>query len=283
MIPSTIYHLPSIHHPSTIHLMLHTSQLHRVILPRVDLHLPRDTHGPPREPRHHPMIPETGIVDCIHGREHKVVRRNRHRIVGLTAVYSALRVNRRGCSGEIARIKRGGRECVEHVECWVLNMRFLELLVLLLVLLVLLVLVLLLLLVLLEAERIRCGIKDTQAIVEVLHVGVAPIRLRGDDLDRRTGGNLLCYSGSSLTSSGGSSSLLAVELRLLRFLLNDLVPRQQVREEAGVEHRGMALVNSDLLRAECLNETFYQLDDPLALFLVQEWHWVLAQHLDKES
>ena len=132
------------------------------------------------------------------------------------------------------------------------------------------------------AERIRCGIKDTQAIVEALHVGVAPIRLRGNDLDRRTRGNLLCYSGRSLTSSRGSSSLLTVNVRL-RFLLHDLVPRQQIREEAGVEHGGMAFVNSDLLRAECLDETFDQLDDPLALFLVQEWHWVLAQHLDKES
>ena len=45
----------------------------------------------------------------------------------------------------------------------------------------------------------------------------------------------------------------------------------------------MPVVNGDLLGAEGLNETLYQLDDPLALLLVQKWHWVLAQHLDEES
>ena len=212
------------------------------------------------------MVPEPRIVDGIHGRKHEIVCHNRHRIVILTAMHRALRMDRRGCSREVAGFKRGGRECVEHAECWILNVRFLGLL---------------LLLVVVGTEGIRCGIKSAKVIVETLHVDVGPIRLRGNDLNRRTGGNRLYYSGSPLTISGGSS-LLAVEVRL-RFLLHDLVLRQQIREEARVEHRGVAVVNSDPLRAEGLNETLYQLDDPLALLLVQEWHWVLAEHLDEES
>ena len=79
------------------------------------------------------MIPETRIVDRIHGREHKVVRRNRHRVVALAAVDGALGMHRRGRRGEIARFERGGGECVEHVECWVLDILFLELVLVVLV------------------------------------------------------------------------------------------------------------------------------------------------------